>query len=103
MMNPDPIPYHKPQVDRLRVIIMTRSFSLEGDLYFPRVGKEGRRFSSLLNSDRRFMSMTKVTIIDRTSGLKDPQIHPFLQVNMESVEFVLPFMDEKEAEREVGQ
>jgi hypothetical protein len=99
-LNPDPIPYHKPQADKLRVVIMTHSFNLEGDLYFPRVGKEGRRFSSLLNTERRFMAMTNVSITNRVTGVKDPKPYPFIQVNMESVEFVLPFMDEREAERE---
>lgn len=102
-MSQDPIPYQKPNADKLRAVVMTSSFGLEGDLHFPRLGKEGRRLSNLLNSDRRFIAMTNVTVINRLNGVRDPKIYPFIQVNMESVEFVQPYMDEKEAEGETAQ
>ena len=103
MNNPDPIPYQKPNADKLRAVVMTRSFGLEGDLHFPRLGKEGRRLSNLLNSERRFIAMTNVTVINRLNGIRDPKVYPFIQINMESVEFVQPYMDESEAERETTQ
>lgn len=100
-MNQEPAPFHKPNVDKLRAMVMTHSFGLEGDLYCPRLGKEGRRLSNLLNSDRRFIAMTNVTVINRVNGMKDPKVYGFIQVNMDSVEFVQPYLDEKEAAKEV--
>jgi hypothetical protein len=99
-LNPDPVPSQRPTTDKLRAVVMTASFTLEGDLYFPRFGKEGRRLSNMLNSERRFVAMTNVIVLDRATGIRDPKVHPFIQVNMESVEFVQPYMDESEVARE---
>ena len=99
-MDADLTQYQKPVSDKLRVVVSTRSFSLEGFLHFPRLGKEGRRLSNLLNTDRRFMALTNVTVTDRMSGIVNPKPLPMLQINMESVEFVQPYMDDKELANE---
>ncbi len=95
-MDTDLTQFQKPVADKLRVVVSTRSFSLEGFLHFPRLGKEGRRLSNLLNTDRRFMALTNVIVTDRITGAKNPKPYGLLQINMESVEFVQPYMDDKE-------
>jgi hypothetical protein len=99
-MNLEPAPYQKPNADKVRAVVLTRSFNLEGDIHCPRLGKEGRRLSNMLNGDRRFVAMTNVVIVNRATGVKDPKTYPFIQVNMDSVEFVQPYMDEIEVARE---
>lgn len=74
-------------------MVVTRYFNLEGNMHFPRLGKEGRRLSNMLNSDRKFIAMTNVKIINRMNGLQDPKIYPFIQVNLESIEFIQPYDD----------
>lgn len=96
----DPIHAVKASADVLRAIVVTRFFNLEGDIHFPRLGKEGRRLSNMLNSDRKFIAMTNVHIINRMNGTKDPKTYPFIEINIEAIEFIQPQMDAKEAERE---
>lgn len=79
--------------EKLRAMVVTRYFNLEGNMHFPRLGKEGRRLSNMLNSDRKFIAMTNVKIINRMNGLQDPKIYPFIQVNLESIEFIQPYDD----------
>jgi hypothetical protein len=83
-------------------MVVTRYFSLEGHIHFPRLGKEGRRLSNMLNSDRKFIAMTHVKIINRLNGTQDPNICPFIQVNVESIEFIQPYEDLESEGREAS-
>ena len=86
--------------DIIRAVIVTRFFNLEGDIHSPRIGKEGRRLSNLLNSDRRFIAMTNVAVTNRMTGVKDPTTYDFIEVNIESIEFVQPHLEASEVARE---
>jgi hypothetical protein len=90
----------KATADVIRAVVVTRFFNLEGNIHFPRLGKEGRRLSNMLNSDRKFIAMTKVQITNRVNGSRDSKIYPFIQINIEAIEFIQPYMDEQEAEQE---
>jgi hypothetical protein len=92
----------KATADIVRAVVVTRFFSLEGDIHFPRLGKDGRRLSNMLNSDRKFIAMTQVQITNRVNGSKDPKTYPFIQINIEAIEFIQPYMDEQEAEQEAN-
>ncbi len=83
-------------------MVVTRYFNLEGSMHFPRLGKEGRRLSNMLNSDRKFIAMTNVKIINRMNGVQDPKVYPFIQVNVESIEFIQPY-DDPEPTSEVSE
>ncbi len=82
----------------IQAVVLTRFFRLEGRIHLPNLGKEGRRLSKMLNSERRFIAMTHVSISDRASGAKDPQIYPFIQINMEAIEFIQPSIDPPDEE-----
>ena len=79
--------------DKTKVTVFTRSFQLEGFMHTPRVGKEGRRLTQSLNTDKAFIAMTDVVVIDRTTGKVDQGIYALLHVNMSSIEFVQPHLD----------
>lgn len=90
----------RAKADVIRATVLTRSFQLEGDIHCPKLGKEGRRLSNMLNSDRNFIAMTNVTITNRANGGKDPKMYSLIQVSLNAIEFIRPYMDEGEAERE---
>jgi hypothetical protein len=46
--------------------------------------------------------MTQVQITNRVNGSKDPKTYPFIQINIEAIEFIQPYMDEQEAEQEAN-
>lgn len=86
--------------DVIRAVVVTRFFNLEGSIHFPRLGKEGRRLSNMLNGDRRFIAMTDVSIVNRMSGAKDPKTYPFIEINLEAIEFIQPYAEAGEIEGE---
>lgn len=86
--------------DMIRAIIVTRFFNLEGTVHCPRLGKDDRRFSNMLNSDRKFLALTNVTVVNRMNGAKDAKIYPLIQVSLEAVEFIQPYLDEKDVAHE---
>ena len=79
--------------DKTKVTVFTRSFQLEGFMHTPRVGKEGRRLTQTLNTDKAFIAMTDVVVIDRPTGKIDPGTYPVLHVNMNTIEFIQPHLD----------
>lgn len=90
----------RAKADIIRAVVVTRSFQFEGDIHTPKLGKEGRRLSNMLNSDRNFIAMTNVTIVNRSNGSKDPKPAPLIQVSLNSIEFIRPYLDEEAIEQE---
>ena len=88
------------KADVIRALVITRSFQLEGNIHCPKLGKEGRRLSNVLNSDRNFIALTGVSIVNRANGSRDPKTYPLIQVNMDAIELIQPYLDESEAHRE---
>lgn len=87
-------------MDVVRATVVTRSFQLEGDIHCPRLGKEKRLLTNLLNSERRFIVLTNVRVINRENGKPDKEICPMLQVNIESIEFIRPESPNQESLQE---
>jgi hypothetical protein len=86
----------RAQADTVHALVLTRNFQFEGDLHTPKLGKDGRRLSNLLNDpNRKFIVLTDVTIIDRADGSKDPKPAPMIQVGLSSIEFIRPYLDEE--------
>ena len=90
----------REKADITRAVVVTRSFQFEGNIHTPKLGKEGRRLSNMLNSDRNFIAMTNVSIVNRANGSRDPKTYPLVQVSLQSIEFVRPYLDEEEAASE---
>jgi hypothetical protein len=90
----------RAKADVVKATVVTKSFQMEGDIHCPKLGKEGRRLSNMLNSDRNFIAMTNVSILNRANGAKDPKTYPLVQVSLQSIEFVRPYLDEEEAASE---
>lgn len=87
--------------DAIRVLVVTRHFEMEGEIYCPRQGKQGRRLSRMLNNkERQFLALTNVQVLNRRTNTKDEKIYPLIQVCMHSVEYICPYLDALEAEQE---
>lgn len=79
-----------PKNDQVRVTILTNHHILTGDVHLPKTGKEDRRLTTLLNSDRKFIAITSVEVKDRLTRTKDPQTYPFIQVSLNAIELIKP-------------
>lgn len=86
----------RARVDVIRATVVTRNFQLEGDIHCPKLGKEGRRLSNMLNSERNFIAMTNVSVVNRANGQKDPKVYPLIQINLTSIEFIRPYLEADE-------
>ena len=86
----------RAKTDQLHATVVTRNFQFEGDIHCPKTGKDSRRLSNLLNSDRKFIVMTEAMITNRLNGTKDPNKHPYIQISVEAIEFIKPHLDEGE-------
>jgi hypothetical protein len=86
--------------DAIRVVVVTRDYHMEGELHCPRVGREGRRLTNLLNSqERNFLVLTGVQVMERQGG-RTSKSYPLIQVSLNAVEFICPHLDAEEAEQE---
>lgn len=74
-------------------MVSTPNYVLEGNLFLSRSMKENRRLTNLLNSDRRFLALTDVTMTERKSGETDSKTYPFIQLNLDMVELVKPLSE----------
>ncbi len=90
----------RAKADVVRAIVVTRHFRFEGDIHTPKLGKDDRRLSNLLNTERMFIAMTNVKVLNLASGSTDPNLHKLVHINLHAVEYVLPYLDERELERE---
>ncbi|MEB3285983.1 MAG: hypothetical protein VKJ04_00615 [Vampirovibrionales bacterium] len=80
--------------DKKRVTIVTRTFRFEGYLHTPKVGKESRRISELLNADRNFLAITQATVTEIATGNSWGETHEMLQVSLSAIEYVKPHLGE---------
>lgn len=80
-----------PPSEPLRVCILTPSLRLVGNIHLAKVGKQERRLTALLQSNKDFLAMTQVLVQDRgTCQALERHRLPFLQVNLENVEAIWP-------------
>ncbi len=90
------LPFIESTTESIRVWLSTPNYIMEGNLHLARTMKESRRLSNLLNTaDRRFVALTKVKVRDRQTGVEDEAVHPFVHVNLSTVEVIRPLPDEK--------
>ncbi len=90
--------FSQKTTESIRVMVSTPNYTMEGNLFLSRSMKENRRLTNLLNSDKRFIALTDVTMTDRKSGETDPAPYQFIQLNLDMVELIKPLseIDEKD-------
>ena len=71
-----------------RIKLITHQHEIEGNIYLPRAMKENRRLTNLLNSEKRFLAITQVSLKERATGAT--ATYPYIQVNMAAIEMILP-------------
>lgn len=90
----------RAKAEKMRAIVVTRAYQLDGELHMPKMIKEQRRLTTVLNSERKFLAMTNVKVINLLTGKQEAELTPFLQVNVNSIEFVKPYPEEMEQENQ---
>jgi hypothetical protein len=78
--------------ETIKVRIHTKGHCIEGLISVPLMGRNDRRLSNFLNSDKQFLAMTQAKIVSEVSQ----SFFSFLLVNMTSIEMLIPLQDAKD-------
>ncbi|MBY0404133.1 MAG: hypothetical protein K2X66_09555, partial [Cyanobacteria bacterium] len=80
----------KEEAVYIRVLVATNTMIFEGNLFLSKLGKEERRLSNLLNSDKKFIALTDVLMTSRQAPHVAPENSPFVEVSLRSIEYLKP-------------
>jgi hypothetical protein len=90
MSSQTPQPFTPQAFETTFVTIHTRDFRVEGTLYIPKTGKDDRRLTNLLNSDRKFLAISNASVTDMRDPNNFATQYPFLQLNIDTIELIIP-------------
>ena len=74
-----------------KVVIVTESYEIIGNIYMPKTTKRSRLLSELLNSNRKFIAVKDCTLQSRMLGAVEPEILDFLEINVNSIILLKPY------------
>ena len=67
-----------------KVVIITESYEIIGNIFMPKTTKRSRLLSELLNSNRKFIAIKDCTLQSRINGSFEPETLDFLEININS-------------------
>ena len=74
-----------------KVVIVTDSYEIIGNIYMPKTTKRSRLLSELLNSNRKFIAVKDCTLQSRMLGAVEPEVLDFLEINVNSIILLKPY------------
>ncbi len=81
-----------PETELLKISLATATLIMEGYIYLPKTGKQQRRLTNLLNTDRRFLPITNVIVYDRATNARLHDNQPLIEVNVDKIEYIKPYL-----------
>lgn len=76
-----------------RVVIITESYEIIGNIYMPKTTKKSRLLSELLNGNRKFVAIKDCTLQSRVSGAIEPETLDFLELNLNAIILLKPYKE----------
>ena len=76
---------------REKVYIETAEHIICGFIYMPRIGKQTRLITEVLNSGKSFVAVKECTLEYKHLPAKGLEHHNFIQVNLSSILIMRPF------------
>ena len=77
-----------------KVVIITESFEVTGNIYMPKTTKKSRLLSELLNSNRKFIAVKDCTLQSRINGSFEPETLDFMEININSIIILKPYKED---------
>lgn len=74
-----------------RVVIITDSYEITGNIYMPKSTKKSRLLSELLNGSRKFIAVKDCSLQTKVSGSMEPEYMDFLEININSIILIKPY------------
>ena len=75
---------------REQVYIETAEHIISGYIFMPKIGKQTRLITEVLNSGKSFIAVKECTLEYKHQPSKAPELHNFMQVNVSSILLMRP-------------
>ena len=76
-----------------KVYIETTEHIICGDIYMPKIGKQNRLITEVLNSGKSFIAVKDCSLEYKRIPSKTPEKHGFMQVNLSSILIMRPYYE----------
>jgi len=80
-----------------RVLLVTKDYEIQGYVFMPKIGKQNRILSDILNSSKRFVAIKDCEISYRSQTNRRNEFHDFIQINLYSIIMLRPIKDRTES------
>lgn len=77
-----------------RVVIITDTYEIIGNIYMAKSTKKTRLLSELLNGSRKFIAVKDCSLQSKVSGAIEPEYMDFLEINIDSIILIKPYTKE---------
>lgn len=77
-----------------KVLIVTKDYEIQGYVFMPKIGKQSRILSDILNSSKRFVAIKDCEISYRNQPNRRNEFHDFVQINLYSIIMLRPIKEE---------
>lgn len=78
-----------------KVLIVTKDYEIQGYIFMPKIGKQNRIISDILNSSKRFVAVKDCEVVYRNQPNRRSEFHDFVQINIYSIILLRPIRDEE--------
>ena len=76
-----------------KVLIVTKDYEIQGYVFMPKIGKQNRILSDILNSSKRFVAIKNCELSYRNQPARRTEFHDFVQINLYSIILLRPLKD----------
>ncbi|MFH0702543.1 MAG: hypothetical protein V2B14_03270 [bacterium] len=73
-----------------KIYVLTENYEITGYVFMPKTGKKNRILTDILNSQKRFLAIKNAQIRSRKYSETEPEIHEFVQLNLNSIVLMRP-------------
>lgn len=77
-----------------QVYIETTEHKITGYVYMPKIGKQTRLLTEILNSNKQFLAVKECRLEHKLMPQKEIEYHDFLQVNMSTILLMRPLYED---------
>ena len=64
-----------------KVLIVTKDYEIQGYIFMPKIGKQNRIISDILNSSKRFVAVKDCEVVYRNQPNRRSEFHDFVQIS----------------------
>ena len=79
-----------------KVLIVTKDYEIQGSVFMPKIGKQNRILSDILNGSKRFIAIKNCDVSYRNQPNRRNEFHEFVQINLYSIILLRPIKDNEE-------